>query len=112
VSARGVFWTLALGAALAWFTSCGGVDAGDGGAAAAKCQALQAVYCDRVLACGAPLTRQQCADAFASGIDCGQAVGIGPSYDRCLSELRGFDCVVLDGGRTLPASCNGVVLRP
>lgn len=111
MNTRGILWTLALlGAGLAWFGACGGVDAGDG-AAAAKCETLAGVYCDRVLDCGAPLTRQQCRDAFASGIDCAQAVGIGPSYDRCLTELRGFDCAVLDGGRTLPASCSGVVLQ-
>lgn len=102
--------SLALVLSLA-LVACGSVDdPGTSPDAPAQCQALRAVYCQRVLTCSAGLTMAQCQDAFSASIDCGRAVGVSASYDRCLAELPTYDCAVFAGGATLPASCSGAVL--
>lgn len=110
---RVAFWLLAAAAfASAWFVpGCG--DVASATDAPAKCETFLQVYCGRVLACGSELSSQQCQDAFRSVVDCGRAVDVLPSYDRCLQELPSFDCAIFDGGAVPPASCSKVfTVRP
>jgi len=95
---------------LALFAGCSSTADGTSEAAITKCDDWSSVYCDRVLACGSPLTRKQCLDALATSLDCGRAVSVSASFDRCLSELQTFDCAVFDDGNTLPASCTKAIL--
>lgn len=84
----------------------------DGGAdaARAKCETLKVTDCARIIECGVQITQKECTDAFAASLDCGRAVSVSASYSTCIQELRTFSCVVLNGGRQLPASCTGAIL--
>ncbi len=89
------------------FLGCGTVDEPH---APAKCEALRAVYCGRVLACSpGSVTMAQCEAAFATGLDCAAAVDVGPTYDRCISELPGWDCATFANGASPPASCQDAI---
>lgn len=78
--------------------------------APAKCAALRAVFCARVVACDpSGVTQAQCEQAFGSSLDCGAAVGVGASYDRCIADLPTWNCATFDHGRNPPASCSGAI---
>ena len=89
--------------------ACSSSATGPDPASEAKCRSLETAICDRVLACDATATRPACMSAISSSLDCGRAVGVSATYDRCLTELAAFDCAVFDGGATLPASCKDAV---
>lgn len=88
---------------------CSALDPNADPAAVAKCDDWANVYCDRMASCGSALTRSQCLSAVATHLDCSKAAAVSPSYGRCLTELRQFDCGVFDQGATLPASCDGAI---
>jgi len=99
-----------VGLVLVGLCGCGGGDpAGPDPAAVSKCHDLVAVVCARIVTCDSSTSNDACVSAVASSLDCGGAIGVSSSYDRCTSEIGGFDCAVLDGGNTLPASCDKVI---
>jgi hypothetical protein len=89
-----------------------GPSAAERDAARAKCETLKVTYCARVIECVGPgqITQKECGDAVSASLDCGRAVAVSDSYPTCIQALPTFSCVVLDGGRTLPASCNASIL--
>lgn len=88
---------------------CSSDAAGPNPTAQQQCQAWVAAFCGRVVACDPSTTAQTCVSATAASLDCGRAVSVSASYDRCISEIGGFDCAVLDGGNNLPASCKDAI---
>ncbi|HEU0081858.1 MAG TPA: hypothetical protein VFQ87_03225 [Bradyrhizobium sp.] len=89
---------------------CSSEAAGPDPAAQAKCRDLVAAICARVVTCDPSTTAAACVSGVATSLDCGRASGVSSSYDRCVSEISGYDCATLDGGNNLPASCRDVIL--
>jgi len=83
-------------------------------AAKAKCENFIAVACARNADCSNdPPDRAQrlelCKQQARTGIDCGKAVTVSESYDRCIRELGETSCEVLIASG-YPKSCDKVIL--
>lgn len=81
-----------------------------------KCQALGDSACARRVDCVAPGSPDRakliadCKTGVMSTLDCGKAVAVGESYDRCISELASATCVAFTANPPLlPASCRQVI---
>jgi len=95
--------------------SCGGEEFG-ADTPPGKCRALLGLICDRGSECFNDSTPQsQCITTLETqrGFSCSQAVGVGASYDTCLSDLRTSTCAQLTSGTMFypPASCSGVIMN-
>jgi hypothetical protein len=88
---------------------CASDAAGPDPTAITKCREWSATFCDRVVACDPSAPRETCLSALASSLDCGRAARVSSSFDRCMVEVRSFDCAAFDSGAMLPASCQGVI---
>lgn len=89
---------------------CGGDAPSD---ASGQCRDFIGATCKRVAECSRTLTARQCAADFAQSLDCSRAVGVSPTYDRCLVEVASARCASLTGAGgdlVLPASCSGSVI--
>src|SRR3954462_14294999 len=71
---------------------------------AAKCSRLQATYVGRLLDCFVELACVPAAERDAEyqdllaqvrqgAPDCGRTVEVGPSYDECISSIKGTSCM-------------------
>jgi hypothetical protein len=92
---------------------CGCEAPGPDPVAQSKCADVVAAVCARVAICDPSTdpstTTSACVSMIAANLDCGRASGVSSSFDSCESALQVFDCTVLDGGSTLPKSCDGVI---
>lgn len=85
-----------------------------------KCNGLVNQYCRRLSVCG-PVQNvsvpgeAECRRVVSSSVlDCPGAVAVSSAHPRCLADLMTIPCSLfldVDGDVTLPAACNGVVLR-
>jgi hypothetical protein len=94
-----------LGAAL----SCGG----DVNEAPAKCDALVATLCERVIGCANDGTTQaECEAGVKTTLPCAQADTVSDGYSSCISELQNSPCTVLLANNTinLPATCKASII--
>jgi hypothetical protein len=84
-----------------------------------KCEALKTEICTKYTACAAPpgqppsITFDECRQQVSTGLNCGLAVGVSASYDRCISETQASSCSVWLYGGSIhqPASCEHVLLK-
>jgi hypothetical protein len=86
----------------------------DSEAAVAKCEKLMTRLCIRSQECTFNGSIAECEQQVATVLNCGVALDVSDQYDTCVSEVDTFDCSVLfpqGSGMTLPASCNGVILK-
>jgi len=100
-------------ATTAGWAACGGDDAME---AQEGCRELVTAICQRGVQCNRDTRAEAqtlCEQSIATQFDCGQAKKLADSFDRCVSEVRSFQCAVIwpSSGPMLPASCQKVVLR-
>lgn len=100
---------------------CGGGSDDDDGQVAApgKCETWLATWCGRWADCwvasdpsiNRTATYDECRSRARSEVDCGSAVGVSATYDRCLSDIAAMTCLsVIDPNVPQPASCKGIIL--
>jgi hypothetical protein len=97
---------------VALLVGCGGGDEDP----ITKCHALGDSACARVVDCRAPGASNRaalladCRTGVMSSLDCGRAVAVDASYDRCMSEVASATCAAWTANPPLlPASCHGVI---
>lgn len=90
------------------------VDASPGPDPVQACEDFVTLFCSKVNECdGAPFA--DCVDATELALDCGQAVAVNESYDRCLEQLDDLGCALFLGDGTeyqIPASCDDAIEGP
>lgn len=83
-----------------------------------KCDDLVNTTCDRAVQCiPSAGTHADCVQAVQQVVACGMAKKIGPTFDRCIQQIKGDSCQVLfptdpQTGMTalsLPADCRGLI---
>lgn len=86
-----------------------------------KCETFMSTWCSRAADCWVALDPSfprseliaECTTAFKSGIDCGAAVGVSESFDRCLRDMATMTCTAVTADPpALPAACVGAILVP
>lgn len=90
--------------AVMW-AACGDGSDGSSSDAVAKCQAYESAVCDHLVTMCSQGTRAECETSFRQSVDCGTAVQVSDSFDRCLMDLKAQACTA-DGP---PASCKAVI---
>jgi len=83
-----------------------------------KCDDLVNDVCDRGVQCFPSAgTHADCVQAVQQVVACGMAKKIGPTFDRCIQQIKEDSCQILfptdpNTGQmalSLPADCNGVI---
>lgn len=93
----------------------------DSDAAPGKCETFVASLCGRAADCWSAIDPSlprtellaDCQSSAKTAIDCGAAVGVSDSFDRCLRDLTTATCAsVTADPPQLPQSCKGAILLP
>ena len=71
-----------------------------------KCERLITQVCEKEASCSFFETQESCESDMRTNLDCGAAVGVSESYDRCLDDVDRSSCSTFG----LPASCERVIL--
>jgi len=88
-------------------------------AAPGKCETLIATTCGRAADCvvaeDPSINRteafNECRSGARSALDCGAAVDVSTSFDRCIRELAETTCTALFADPpAMPKSCDGVII--
>lgn len=87
-------------------------------AAPGKCEAFVGAMCGRLADCAYAADPSfarsdyytECQSAARTAVDCGAAIGVSSSYDRCIRDLSAATCTSLDAD--IPAACQGCIIVP
>lgn len=71
-----------------------------------KCEAFIDAYCEKEASCSLFTSMESCESQVRTDLDCGAAVGVSESYDRCLEDIERSSCSTFG----IPASCEGAIL--
>jgi hypothetical protein len=74
--------------------------------ATAACESFIETWCDYSERCE-PGSRELCVSESESAFNCSRALGVGESFDECLSEVAALEC-----SSAVPEPCLGVLLLP
>lgn len=69
------------------------------------CEDLIEVYCEKEDECSVFSSKEGCESQIRTDLDCGAAVDVDESYDRCIQDIDRATCSTFG----LPASCEGVI---
>lgn len=73
------------------------------------CEDFLDTYCIKKDDCSFFTDREECISSLKTEIDCGAAVDVSDSYDRCIEDLESSTCNTFTFDE-LPASCKEVIL--